>query len=166
MQTIEGSFHPELILEHYRYLLAHLPVGEKNKISKDDLYLKYKEALANFDEDYKTGKKKYLSPSSFQRITRMRCEEAREAGWKVLYSTERNDSGIWICKDENEYNEFKDMQVRKITKSIQEIANLEKKTLKEIIENIFFARKKKTGKLSDNSLFDGIQIDGLEGIKP
>jgi hypothetical protein len=153
METAIGSFHPERVTEHYKYLLAYLPIGKSKKINKEDLFKKYKEGLFAFDEEYKNGNKKILAESSFQRITRKLCEEARKDGWKVIYSMDRNDSGIWICKDEVEFEVFKDMQIRKVKKSLQEIANMEKKALKKLIAEIFSNAKKQNEKLSENSLF-------------
>jgi hypothetical protein len=151
METVAGSFHPEMILEHYKYLTRFIPIGEENQIKKKALYKKYKDAVDNYDEDYKTGKKEYCKEKSFERITRKLCEAARKTGWKILYNTK----GIWIAKDEEEYQKFKASKITEVKKIIQELAYMEQVDVKNIISEVFQREKKRSPQL-EKSLFEEV----------
>lgn len=158
METNQTTFNPEKITTNYKLFIRFLPVGKKNAKTKAQLFKKYVEALKNFDEGYRNGTYKLPNEKddyqNFARITRSRSEEARKAGEKVLNTSGGENAGIWYCASEEEYQEYRQTQINTATKMLQQLADMEQKSLKSLISEVFATAKKKELKLLSFDLFN------------
>jgi|GEM_PF-4418604 len=133
METIETY------LTHYKHFIKMLPTGEKNALLQEELYKRYVKALQAYDIQY-NDPKYLISKDTFRRIVRKLSEDARVHGIRIVHS----QKGIYLAANEDEWNKFVAQESHRAGSILQQLAGGSGKSLKRLINEVYFESKKES----------------------
>lgn len=128
----EATFDPEKALTSVDYVKRILGEGVENAKTKKVLYKEFEIAKMRFDGNYKKGD---ISEESFDRLIKKVCERARKNGFRIIHA---GNKGIFIARDEKEFQYYKRITLKVIVNQLKQLAELTGISFHQLLRNEFF----------------------------